>query len=74
MLGMDGLAAEKEGVGRGVDGLGSVLGCSMPLGSWDAVGGDPFGGRAMGCSGFNGRSGRSGNEMSSPLEGYQSSA
>ena len=61
VLGMDGRAEEKEGVGRGVE---------MPLGSWDALGGAAFGGSAMGCSGFNGpsgRAGRSGNEISSPL-------
>jgi len=67
---MDGLAPEKEGVARGVEGAGKVLGRSMPLGSWDAEGGPSFGGSAMGCSGFNGlsgRAGRSGNEISSPL-------
>jgi hypothetical protein len=41
----------------------------------DASGGDPVGGRAIGCSFTepSGRAGLSGKEMSSPLEGDQSS-
>jgi hypothetical protein len=71
MLGMDGLAVENEGFSAG-----SVLGFSIPLGSWDAAGGASFGGSAMGCSGFkgpSGRAGRSGNAISSSIYPYQSS-
>jgi hypothetical protein len=53
---------------------GAALGV-LAMEGVDASGGDPVGGRAIGCSFTepSGRAGLSGKEMSSPLEGYQSS-